>query len=201
MEMAGSDQVTGVDGVPARPVLPDAKFRRLFDDHAPYVSASLRRLGIGPVDRDDLVAEVFVRVHRELDRYDPRRQVRPWLFAFAARVASEHRRLARHRREVLSDDLEGPSNLPAPDRNLEVEEARRLVDHGLAALDFEKRVVFVLSDLDETTVPEIARVLGIAEGTAYSRLRAARTEFTAAIRRQQLIDRSSRRSRPLGEET
>src|SRR4051794_8035905 len=79
----------------------DSAFRALFDANASYVAASLARLGIGPSDRDDLVVEVFVRVHRELARFDTSRPPRPWLFAFAARVASEHRRLARHRREVL----------------------------------------------------------------------------------------------------
>src|SRR5205085_2617797 len=78
------------------------RFRKLFDAHVSYVAASLARLGIREADRDDLVSEVFVRVHRELDRYDEARPFRPWLFAFCARVASDHRRLARHRAEVTA---------------------------------------------------------------------------------------------------
>lgn len=165
-------------------------FRSIFDGNAGYVAASLGRLGIAPGDRDDLVSEIFVRVHRELASYDPGRPLRPWLFAFAARVASEHRRLARHRREVLSEVLDAPSTAPAPDRILEHDDAKRLVNEALEVLDLDKRAVFVLYDIDETPVPEIARVLGIAEGTAYSRLRAARVEFTAAVRRAQLGSRS-----------
>jgi RNA polymerase sigma-70 factor (ECF subfamily) len=160
-------------------------FRALFDGHASYVSASLGRLGIIPSDREDLVVEVFVRVHRELARYDASRPLRPWLFAFAARVASEHRRLARHRREVLGDEREAASAEAPPDRALETAEARRLVERALDVLDDDRRAVFVLHDLDDTPVPEIARVLGVPEGTAYSRLRAARADFTAAVRRFQ----------------
>ncbi len=168
---------------PSSPTQRGDPFRALFDAHAAYVAASLGRLGIQPSDRDDLVVEVFVRVHRELSSYDPARPVKPWLFAFAARVASEHRRLARHRREVLGEGPELASSAPAPDRAMESVEARRLVDRALDDLDDDKRAVFVLHDLDETPVPEIARALGIAEGTAYSRLRAARAEFTSAVRR------------------
>jgi RNA polymerase sigma-70 factor (ECF subfamily) len=157
----------------------------LFDANASYVSAALGRLGIHSSDRDDLVVEVFVRVHRELARFDASRPLRPWLFAFAARVASEHRRLARHRREVLGDDRETASTDAAPDRAIETAEARCLVERALDVLDDEKRAVFVLHDLDDTPVPEIARVLSIPEGTAYSRLRAARVEFTSAVRRFQ----------------
>jgi RNA polymerase sigma-70 factor (ECF subfamily) len=160
-------------------------FRTLFDDNASYVAASLGRLGIAPSDRDDLVVEVFVRVHRELARYDATRPLRPWIFAFASRVASEHRRLARHRREVLGDEREPVSSDAMPDRALENAEARRLVDRALDFLDDDKRAVFVLHELDETPVPEIARALGIPDGTAYTRLRAARAEFTTAVRRLQ----------------
>ena len=160
-------------------------FREVFDAHASYVAATLGRLGIDDRDRDDLVSEVFVRVHRSLNAYDPLRPLKPWLFAFAARVASEHRRLARHRREVFADvDVESPAL--SPDRALEQSEARRLLERALGELDEEKREVFVLHDLDDTPVPEVARALGIPEGTAYSRLRAARAELAAAVRRLRL---------------
>jgi RNA polymerase sigma-70 factor (ECF subfamily) len=148
----------------------DTLFRQVFDEHAAYIHASLARLGIRDADRDDLSSEVFVRVHRELDRYDRARPLRPWLFAFAARVASDHRRLARHRREVFEEPADVASDAPAPDRALESLEARRTVERALGELDLDKRAVFVLHDLDETPVPEIARALEIAEGTAYSRL-------------------------------
>ncbi len=179
------DQATSVTQASATERSDDEAFRRLFDGNASYVAASLGRLGIAPSDRDDLVVEVFVRVHRELARYDRSRPLRPWLFAFAARVASEHRRLARHRREVLGEERERGSTDAAPDRAFEAAEARQLVDRALDVLDEDKRAVFVLHDLDDTPVPEIARALGIPEGTAYTRLRAARAEFTAAVRRLQ----------------
>jgi RNA polymerase sigma-70 factor, ECF subfamily len=193
MDGTRSDQASDVDAAPGALATTHgdrARFRSIFDANVGYVAASLGRLGVAPGDRDDLVNEVFVRVHRELGTYDPARPVRPWLFAFAARVASEHRRLARHRREVLGEIGDVPATTPAPDLSLEHDDARRLVNEGLEALDLDKRTVFVLHDLDETPVPEIARVLGIAEGTAYSRLRAARAEFTAAVRRARLGSRS-----------
>jgi RNA polymerase sigma-70 factor (ECF subfamily) len=193
MDPVPADQASGVDAAPeavARARVERSLFRSIFDANAGYVSVSLGRLGIAPGDRDDLVSEVFVRVHRALGTYDPDRPLRPWLFAFAARVASEHRRLARHRREVLGEVTDVPSMAPSADQLLERDEQKRLVNEALEALDLDKRAVFVLHDLDETPVPEIARALGIAEGTAYSRLRAARAEFTAAVRRAQLGGRS-----------
>lgn len=100
-----SRQAAGVETAPADSQRRAERsfFRSMFDANAGYVAASLVRLGIAPGDRDDLVSEIFVRVHKELATYDADRPIRPWLFAFAARVASEHRRLARHRREVLGE--------------------------------------------------------------------------------------------------
>ena len=182
MDPASSRQAPGVEAQ-ARAATP---FRKVFDDHVSYVSASLGRLGVHDRDRDDLVSEVFVRVHRALPTYDASRPMKPWLFAFAARVASEHRRLARHRREVFAEvDVASPE-LPA-DQALEQDESRRLLARALEELDQEKREVFVLHDLDDTPVPEVARALGIPEGTAYSRLRAARMELTATVRRLQTL--------------
>lgn len=180
MDTSPNDQAMGVEAAHAKTT---ASFRAIFDENVAYVLASLARLGVRSEDRDDLVSETFVRVHRAMDAYDPRRPIRPWLFAFAARVASEHRRLARHRREVTSDAVDAPSNAPAPDEALLGDESRRIVHLALDDLDMDKRTVFVLHDLDDTPIPEIARALAIPEGTAYSRLRAARSEFTAAVRR------------------
>ena len=61
-----------------------------FDAELDYVWNALRRLGVREADLDDEVNEVFLRVHRQLAQYDPSRPIRPWLFAFAARVAAAY---------------------------------------------------------------------------------------------------------------
>jgi RNA polymerase sigma-70 factor (ECF subfamily) len=170
-------------------------FPALFDAEFSYVWMTLRRLGVRPADLEDVTHDVFVQVYRRLDDFDPARPVRPWLFAFAFRVASDYRRLARNKREVLADDdRESGSRLgvaaiaktPAPDAALLRAESHALVHEALDALEPERRAVFVLHELDECPIPEVARVLGIPVNTAYTRLRAARDEFSAAIKRLRL---------------
>lgn len=175
-------------GIPGQGQATRVDFREVFDTNVSYVAATLGRLGVDDRDRDDLVSEVFVRVHRALASYDTERPMKPWLFAFAARVASEHRRLARHRREVFAEVDVASSELAA-DETIARRQSQRLLERALAELDEGKREVFVLHDLDETPVPEVARALGIPEGTAYTRLRAARAELTASVRRMQQTER------------
>lgn len=165
---------------------PVGRFRALFDRDYAYVWHSLRRLGVGEGDCDDVANEVFVRVHEHFKDYDPTRPARPWLFAFCARLASDYRRLARHRRERLMETGDMPPEaIDHPETDALQRERDSLVYRALDALDDERRQVFVLHEIEERPIPEVAGMLEIPVPTAYTRLRAARQTFTAAVRRLQ----------------
>ena len=193
MEKPGTTQAKGVDrsrlasAVPS-PVSPEAAgpplqgpvptFRSLFEEHFDFVWRALRRLGVAERDAEDLTHEVFVRVHARLPSFDAARPIRPWLFAFAARVASDYRRLARHQVELLGDVEPQGSEIP-PDEALVRRADLALIDRALAALEEEKRAVFVMHEIEEFGMPEIAAALDVPLATAYSRLRLARVDFAA----------------------
>jgi RNA polymerase sigma-70 factor (ECF subfamily) len=159
--------------------------RDLFVVHAPYVWNTLRRLGIPASDLEDLTHDVFLQIHRHFARYDWTRPVRPWLFGFAYRIASQHRRRTFRRREAFFEPELAVHGGALPDELAAAGEERRLVVAALQAIDLKRRAVFVLHELDGVEMSEIARALEIPANTAYSRLRAARAEFAAAIKRLQ----------------
>jgi RNA polymerase sigma-70 factor (ECF subfamily) len=156
--------------------------RAIFEAEYGYVLQSLRRLGVAEADLDDLVQETLLAVHRRQDTYDRARPLRPWLFGVAFRVASEFRRLARNRREVVKDVDRADDGLDPEGQAARAEE-RGLVLRALEGMDLDRRAVFVMCDIDEASAPEVAAALGIPLNTVYSRLRVARQEFTAAARR------------------
>lgn len=128
--------------------------------------------------------EVFVAVHRELDKYDRARPIRPWLFAFCFRIASQYRRKTRRETvQDLADEVIDPGE--APDALLDRERKRRLVLAVLDEIELDRRAVFVLHEIDGFTCEAIAQNLEIPLGTVYSRLRLARQDFTAKMRRLQ----------------
>jgi RNA polymerase sigma-70 factor (ECF subfamily) len=155
----------------------------IFDEHFDHVWNALRRLGVREADLEDLVHEVFLRVYARLADYDATRPIRPWLCGFAYRVAADHRRLARHRVEVLGTAVEAVDPVLPADERIYVDEQRALLETALSALDFDHRAVLVLHDVDEIPVPAIAQELGIPLNTAYSRLRTAREDLAAAVKR------------------
>ncbi|MBX3191923.1 MAG: sigma-70 family RNA polymerase sigma factor [Labilithrix sp.] len=154
-------------------------FRQVFDAQYGYVYHSLRRLGVEMRDLEDLAHDVFVEVFENLHRYDRARPIKPWLFAFAFRFASDYRRLARHKTGLGVGDDDAVANDPSAEEALFDREAAALVRRALEAMPIEQRAVFVLYEIDETPMREIADSMGISVNTAYSRLRLARATFAA----------------------
>jgi RNA polymerase sigma-70 factor (ECF subfamily) len=163
----------------------EARFRGLFTHEFGYVWNTLRRLGVAERELPDVAQEVFITVDTLLADCDMSRPMRPWLFAVAYRVALRHRGLARHRREHLDEEplRTAVDQRSAPDESVDRARDRQLVHNAIERVEIHRRAVFVLCELDGHTVREVAEALGIPLNTAYSRLRLAREDFMAAVRR------------------
>jgi RNA polymerase sigma-70 factor (ECF subfamily) len=159
-------------------------FQSVFDAEFSYVCRCLRRLGARPSDVEDLAQEVFVAVHRKFDAFDGTRPLRPWLFGFAHRVASNYHRLARHRHEVSEPDE--PIGSGTPEELLSDRQAQALLLSALDQLTLEQRSVVVMHDIDGFTAPEIASALLVPLNTVYSRVRIGRDELKKAVVRIRL---------------
>lgn len=171
-----------------------ALFRGLFEEHAAYVWNTLRRFGVRQADVPDQVQEVFLVLFRRLasGEFDASLPARPYLGAIAFRAASDHCRRASTRREVL-DGEEAPisSGAPRADELLASAEERDMVLRALADVPEERRAVFVMHDIDEIPIPEVARAMEIPLNTAYSRLRLARQDFAKAVSRLEALSRGA----------
>jgi RNA polymerase sigma-70 factor, ECF subfamily len=170
------------DATPAHP----PELEELFATHSRYVWNTLRRLGVHTSDLEDLTHDVFMQIHSNLSVYDPTRPMKPWLFGFAFRVASQHWRRTQRRREAPLYPGEAVDPGALPDTRLAAEQDRQLVLAAMDGIDIERRAVFVLYEIDGEPMDEIARSLSIPANTAYSRLRVARAEFAAAVKRLRL---------------
>lgn len=156
---------------------PDQRIAALVTSHYNLVWRSLRRLGVAQADADDACQQVFLVAHRRLADIAPECE-RSFLLQTALRVASDFRRSRERRREEAGSDVaslaDGNAN---PEELLDRRQARVLLDRALEAMPMELRTVFVLFEIDELTMAEIATVLNIPPGTVASRLRRARELF------------------------
>lgn len=153
----------------------------IYREHFEFVWCVLRRLGVAEGDIDDATQDVFVIAHRRLGQFEGRAAVRTWLYSIAIRVASNRRR-KHERRDALLVRL--PRSIPDDLEELAARgQARAILEALLDRLDEHKRVVFVLAELEELTVPAIASIVGENPRTVYSRLRAARARVATELDR------------------
>lgn len=173
---------SGVRDVPREPVPP---FETIYQSLSPYIWRALRRLGVAERDVDDVVQEVFLVVHRKLPTFERRSSVRSFVYGIALRLASDYRKRAYQRRERVSDSpperQTGPNQLEAAEQR----QSRELLDRLLSALDEKKLSVFVLYEIEQISMAEVADAVGCTPATAYARLSAARKQLKRTLLRKQ----------------
>lgn len=148
---------------------------------------------IGDRDRaEDLVQEVFIRVHRHLHRFDRSKKFSTWAYTIASNLAKNELRNRSRNPLVLFQTMQGSNE--DEDRPLQFEDAtsrpddmyrkrhlRELVEDTVARLPEHHRQVFVLRELEGKSYEEIAEITDCNLGTVKSRLNRARTAFAAII--------------------
>lgn len=159
---------------------PALDFESIYLGQIDYLWVTLRRLGVGEADLADVAHDVFITVHRRIGSYDATRPVRPWLFAIALRVAANHRRSVRRRREVAVEH-EAVDVRTSADERLAQQRNQHLVFDALDRLSEGQRTVFVLHELEGKPAPVIASELDVPVNTVYSRLRLAHKRFSRVV--------------------
>jgi RNA polymerase sigma-70 factor (ECF subfamily) len=162
-------------GAPDAPATP--AFEEVYAAHVGFVWRIARTLGVPQASLEDCVQDVFVVVHRRLPDYEPRAAMTTWLFAITRRVALAHLRRGGRTEPLEHEPVSRADTFGAVSRA----QAASLVASILDTLDDDKRIVFALVELEQMSVPEVARLLELNLNTAYSRLRLARAAFETAL--------------------
>jgi RNA polymerase sigma-70 factor (ECF subfamily) len=175
-------------------------FPQIYSAYFGFVWSCTRRLGVNEAEIDDLVQEIFIVIHARLHTLKQPEALRSWIYGIVRRTVSTHHRAKRAKQastSVLNSETEMRyPQLPSPQELAEQSDQARLLWSLLEKLDAPKREVFVLAELDEMTVPEIASAIEVPVNTVYSRLRAARQELEEALTRHQAQTAKRGRSCP-----
>jgi RNA polymerase sigma-70 factor (ECF subfamily) len=168
----------------AASIVAAADFENAFRAHFPLVYRFIARR-VGADLAEDLAAEVFATAYRRRNSYEPSRgSLRSWLYGIAANVVRGH---WRDEQQLLELDarLGAPGQEAAfadaaDDRLIAATLAPRIAG-ALATLSPDQRDVLLLYAWAELSHQEIAAALGIAQGTARSRLSRARAALRAHL--------------------
>lgn len=155
----------------------------LVKQHWDFVGRLVRHLGVNEEDVEDAAQQVFLTLDHKLREVETGRE-RSFLASCSVHIAARHRRLRGRRREVSEEPI-WELHAPGGDPELALEQQRRIerLDGILSSMGEEQREVFVLYEIEELTMAEIAEVLALAPGTVASRLRRARQLFQEGLKR------------------
>lgn len=159
-------------------------FARLVQRHGPMVLGVCQRLLRHRQDAEDAFQATFLVLARKAASVQPPEHLGGWLYGVAYRTALEARRLAARRR-ARERQVE---NMPHPTTEPEElwHDLRPALDQELSRLPDKHRLPIVLCDLEGRTRQEVARQLGLPEGTLSNRLAAGRQALARRLTRRGL---------------
>jgi len=131
-------------------------------------------------DAEDVAQEVFLRLFRYLDRWDPSRPLRPWLMTITANRCRTALARRLKRKVLLPGDLNPPDLSTPPADAALAEEVQRAVDD----LRDDHRAAFVLFHYEELSLQEVADALSRPEGTVKTWLHRARKQLAETLDRR-----------------
>jgi RNA polymerase sigma-70 factor (ECF subfamily) len=154
----------------------DEAFEQLYREQSPRVFALARRMSGSPDVAEDLVQEIFLLVHRKLPGFKGESAIGTWVYRLALNHCIDFVRGRQARAARLTDplDAEQAAEPPAPRESLV---ARIDLGRAIEQLPDGCREAFVLHDVEGLEHKEIARALGIAEGTSKSQVFKARMKL------------------------
>jgi RNA polymerase sigma-70 factor, ECF subfamily len=153
-------------------------FERLYrssrDDVYAYAAGLLRDRSAA----EDVTAAAFERAYRKRSRFDAGRgSARAWLFGIARNAALDELRRRGRQVELSADPIDAAS---VPDRDHQRGELRLLLDAALDKLEARERELIALKFFAGLSNGEIARVLGISESNAGTKLHRTITKLREA---------------------
>ena len=187
-------------------------FARLVEANQGKIYTLTLRMTGNPDDGAELAQEAFLRAWKGLPGFQAESSFSTWLYRLASNVCIDFLRKQKRRRGldgVSLDEEQGtaaalqvPDSRFTPEGELERKQLRQAVQRGLEKLSQEHRQALILRELEGLSYGEIARVLGVEEGTVKSRIARARL----ALRKILLADGnfspplSSIETKPAGKE-
>lgn len=142
---------------------------------------------VGTYDQaEDLAQDIFLKVFRSLGTFDRRANFQTWLISVSRNFCIDRYRSGRRDREVFAREVDASTvHAEAPglaaDARVEQQDRIALLREALKALSPTLRSAVLLRDIHELSYQDIARQLGVAEGTVKSRINRGRAELAKQI--------------------
>jgi RNA polymerase sigma-70 factor, ECF subfamily len=163
-------------------------FEALVSRKTPVVVSLARRIVGNTEDARDVAQMVFLRVWKEIHRYDDRFSLNTWLYRIATNLAIDFLRSSRSRERAHGATLHlvrerEESTADGATRSAEDRELARLFEIVSGKLSEKQKAAFVLREMEDCDTRDIAEILGCGESTVRNHLFNARRILRKEIAR------------------
>ena len=155
-------------------------FEELYARHSGRIFSLAARMAGSPETGEDLLQEIFLQAYRKIGGFKGDAAVGTWLYRLALNHCLDFVRSRQAKMDkatgTIDDDRSAalPSRHESPVEKIDLERAVQQLPPGC-------REAFVLHDIEGYEHREIAKMLGIAEGTSKSQVFKARMKLRALL--------------------
>jgi len=169
----------------------ESAFEELVARHQSRIVALIHRFVGDEAEAEDLAQEVFLRVYRTRDRYQPKARFSTWIYRIAANVSLNALRSRGRRRNIsvplsyeATETQEGQTSAHVEDTHadrpgarMEQEELRTQVREAIDQLPENQKVAVILNKYENLSYDEIGAIMGCSVMAVKSLLARARTNL------------------------
>lgn len=159
-------------------------FGNLVAAYQQRVAGIAWRYGVRRDEIEDVVSEVFIKVHQNLHRFRPTHPFSAWLHRLAVNHVIDHGRTTRRHRETNELPARLADRAPNAGQRAESRERAGIVRQAIEALPDRYREAIFLVYVEGMKVDEAARVLGLPQGTIKTRLMRGRKGLRRILTRK-----------------
>jgi RNA polymerase sigma-70 factor (ECF subfamily) len=146
-----------------------------------------------PDEAEDATQETFISAILNLDRYRGESSFKTWLYSIALNTCRGQlrKRKARYAMRTTWQALQSlKAKPPTPEQSAMQSETDALLWEAVDSLDEKHRLPVILRYAHSLSVPEIAHILGISEGTVHSRLHYARRKLQGFLIQSEVLSKN-----------
>jgi RNA polymerase sigma-70 factor (ECF subfamily) len=141
-----------------------------------------------PAQAEDAAQESFVRIWKALPNYDGRAALSTWIYAITRNRCLSAMQRRREEESLSEPEVAAAAESAAPQDATGADDRGELLRELVEALPERYRRALTLFYYEERSVPEVAAMLGIPEGTVKTQLFRARETLRAALEKLGLAD-------------
>jgi RNA polymerase sigma-70 factor, ECF subfamily len=195
--LAGPDQINSHPASDQEQMIARCKagelvaFRQLVESNQQFAFSLAFRIVCNEDDARDIVQEAFIRVWKHIKEYDPGVKFTTWLYKIVTNLSYDCLKGEGRRKRLFivasrTTDADGVSGQPAIDADTANRDLADKIKSVAQRLPLRQKMVFVLRDLQDLTVDEVADVLEISRESVKTNLCYARRQIRLTLTRMEV---------------